>query len=300
MKQRLGTLLGLTALAVLYLAKSSSVQEAVEEALALCARSAIPALFPFLVVSSLLIACGFGAWAGPWFSPFMTPLFRLPGAASSALLLGFVGGYPIGAKTAADLYREGLLTHDEASRLLTFCNNSNPVFLITVLGKGVFGSARAGLYLWLIHIASALLTGLLFRGGGEKRSRPPHSPEVRAVSLPAAFVRAVTASAWSCVAICGFITFFYVLSRPFAALGGPLGGALTGLMELFSLTPLLEPTALGFVTASACAGFGGLSVLFQTAAALEGSGLSMRWCATGKAVQGLICAILAGITWGCL
>ena len=85
------------------------------------------------------------------------PLFRLPGCAGSALLLGLVGGYPIGARTAAELYTSGALTRQEAERLLTFCNNSNPVFLVSVLGSGVFGSVRTGLWLWLIHVCSALL-----------------------------------------------------------------------------------------------------------------------------------------------
>lgn len=71
------------------------------------------------------------------------------GCASSALLLGLVGGYPIGAQTAAGLYRDRLLTREEAQRLLTFCNNANPVFLISVLGAGVFGSVRVGVWLWL-------------------------------------------------------------------------------------------------------------------------------------------------------
>ena len=67
----------------------------------------------------------------------MASLFRLPGCAgSAALLLGLVGGYPIGARTAAELYASGDLTRQEAERLLTFCNNSNPVFLISVLGCG--------------------------------------------------------------------------------------------------------------------------------------------------------------------
>ena len=107
----------------------------------------VPALFPFLAVSSLLVSLGFGEWVSPHLAGVMGPLFRLPGQASSALLLGLVGGYPIGAKTAADLYRENLLTADEAERLLAFCNNSGPAFIVGAVGAGVFGSASAGLLL---------------------------------------------------------------------------------------------------------------------------------------------------------
>ena len=134
-------------LLVWFLADAGAVRDSVAEALALCARSVVPSLFPFLVASSALLALGFGELAAPWLAGLMEPLFRVPGAGSAALVLGLVGGYPIGAKTAADLYRENLVSREEAERLLAFCNNSNPVFLISVLGVGVFGSVRAGVWL---------------------------------------------------------------------------------------------------------------------------------------------------------
>ena len=105
-------------LLVWFLADAGAVRDSVAEALALCARSVVPSLFPFLVASSALLALGFGELAAPWLAGLMEPLFRVPGAGSAALVLGLVGGYPIGAKTAADLYRENLVSREEAERLL--------------------------------------------------------------------------------------------------------------------------------------------------------------------------------------
>ena len=183
-------------LLVWFLADAGAVRDSVAEALALCARSVVPSLFPFLVASSALLALGFGELAAPWLAGLMEPLFRVPGAGSAALVLGLVGGYPIGAKTAADLYRENLVSREEAERLLAFCNNSNPVFLISVLGVGVFGSVRAGVWLWLIHVLSALLTGLVFRGSGKSASRQEltRHPPFQAVSFAEAFTGAVRSS----------------------------------------------------------------------------------------------------------
>ena len=281
-----------------FLTDAARIRAQAAEALLLCGKSVIPALFPFLVVSSLLIALGFGEWVSPYLAGLMTPLFRLPGLASSALLLGLVGGYPIGAQTAADLYRQHLLTRQEAERLLTFCNNSNPVFLISVLGVGVFGSVRTGVALWLVHVLSALLVGLLFRGHGKTadRRRPPPIP-CRAVSLPAALVAAVRNSAGGMLSVCAFVTLFYAVAAPLEALGPHLGTALVGVVELFSLTPLLTPDFFGFVLAAGCAGWGGLSVLCQTAAVLDGTDLSLRPCLLGKLTQGLLSAVLAAPVW---
>lgn len=301
MRKRADLYLILGGVLIWFLADAVRVRAAAAEALALCAGSVIPALFPFLAVSGLLLSLGFGEWASPHLAGLMTPLFRLPGCAGSALLLGLVGGYPIGAQTAADLYRSRLLTEDEARRLLTFCNNSNPVFLISVLGGGVFGSPRAGVWLWLIHILSALLTGLLFRGGGRRTARlrtVPPSARSQPSSLAGAFVSAVRGASWAMLSVCGFVTLFYVMAKPLTALGGHWAPALVGLLELFSLTPLLPADRSGFILASGLSAWGGLSVLCQTAAVLDDTGLPLGPCFSGKAVQGLLAAALAALMAG--
>lgn len=277
-----------------FLRDARRVRAAAVQALVLCSGTVIPSLFPFLAISSLLIALGFGEWLAPHLAGLMTPLFRLPGQASGPLLLGLVGGYPIGARTAAELYGQGLLTKEEAERLLTFCNNSNPVFLISVLGAGVFGSVRAGVWLWLIHLLSALLTGLLFRGGPQPaRRREQQAVPCRTVSLPAALVSSVRSAANGMLSVCAFVTLFYVLVSPLASRGGRLSAVLVGAVELFSLTPLLTPDVFGFTLAAACSGWGGLSVLCQTAAALDGTSLRLSPCVLGKALQALFSAVLA-------
>ena len=229
----------------------------------------------------------------------MEPLFRVGGAGSAALVLGLLGGYPIGAKTAGELYLSHALSRQEAERLLAFCNNCNPVFLISVLGAGVFGSVRTGVWLLLIHIGSALLVGLLFRRGKFSCSQSvSRSCTFQAVSPVQAFVSAVDSALRSVLSVCAFVTFFYVLSRPLSSLGGPIGAVLVGMTELFSLTPLLTPDRFGFILAAGATGWGGLSVLCQTAAALEGSGLRLRYYLAGKALQGLFSALLAAALSG--
>ena len=281
------------------LADAGRVRLAAAEALALCGRTVIPALFPFMAVSGLLVSLGFGEWVSPRLAGLMGPLFRLPGSAASALLLGLVGGYPIGARTAADLYREGLLTRGETQRLLTFCNNSNPVFLISVLGVGVFQDVRTGIWLWLIHILSALLTGLFLRGSDDfpRHQGVERRIPCRAISLSSAFVEAVRSALSGILSVCAFVVLFYVAVSPLKGLGGPLGAALTGMVELFSLTPLLTPDRFSFLLAAFCSGWGGLSVLAQTAAVLDGTDLRLAPCLAGKALQGLLSLALAWTVW---
>jgi hypothetical protein len=291
-------LLGITGLFWLLL-DAADVRTAVLEGLRLCGTSVIPALFPFLAMSSLLIFLGLGEWLARPLGPLMA-LWNIDGAGASALILGLVGGYPVGARTAAELCREQLLSRDEAERLLTFCNNSNPAFLISLLGLGVFHSLRVGVWLWLIHIASALTAGLLLgRRPGAKHTRPvPRRQVSRAIRFPDALVGAVHSALSGMLGVCAFVVFFYVLALPLRRIGGAAGTALVGILELFSAVPRLTPDAPGLILASGLAGFGGISVLCQTLSVLSGSGLSAGGCVRGKALQGLLAAALTAALAG--
>ena len=146
--------------------------EAARSGLRLCYNVIIPSLFPFFVLSSLVVELGLAGYLGRLLEGLMRPLFRVGGACASAVALGFIGGYPVGAKTAIGLYESGQCTRTEAERLLAFCNNSGPAFILGVVGTGVFASSRVGVLLYLAHAAASCCVGLLFRfyrSGPERR-----------------------------------------------------------------------------------------------------------------------------------
>ena len=71
---------------------------AARDGLKLCIDAIIPSLFPFFVLSALAVDLGLAGCLGKVFEPVMRPLFNVNGACVSAFALGFVGGYPVGAK----------------------------------------------------------------------------------------------------------------------------------------------------------------------------------------------------------
>ena len=152
--------LAATGLAVGLLVQAQTAADAVREGIDLCLRAVIPSLFPFFAVSSLLVSLGAADGAGRVLARPFRRLFRCGGAGCAALLLGLIGGYPVGARTAAALVRQGALTPQEGGRLLTFCNNAGPAFAVGVAGVTVFSSGRIGVYLYLIHVTAALAAGL--------------------------------------------------------------------------------------------------------------------------------------------
>ena len=178
-------------LAVGLLVQAQTAADAVREGIDLCLRAVIPSLFPFFAVSSLLVSLGAADGAGRVLARPFRRLFRCGGAGCAALLLGLIGGYPVGARTAAELVRRGELSPAEGARLLTFCNNAGPAFAIGVAGVSVFGSARTGAWLYLLHCAAALLTGLLFCRRPLPVTAMPKRPVPPQTGLTGQFLRAV-------------------------------------------------------------------------------------------------------------
>lgn len=280
-------------LAVMLLAQAQTAADAVREGIELCLRAVIPSLFPFFAVSSLLVSLGAAEAAGRLLARPFRRLFRCGGAGCAALLLGLVGGYPVGARTAAALVRQGTLTREEGGRLLTFCNNAGPAFAVGVAGVTVFASARVGAYLYLIHVTAALVTGLLLcRRGSASPSAAVPAPAV--TGLVQRLLSAVTDAAAAMGRVCAFVVFALVLLRLAETATGTWSAPAAGFVELTNGILRLTPDRRGFVTAAALLGWGGLSVYGQTAAVTAGSGIPMGRYLPAKAVQA---ALSAGLAW---
>ena len=303
--------LGLLCAALALVLWPGEAMSAMKDGLSLCGNVILPSLFPFFVLSSLVVELGMSRCLGRLFQPVMAPLFRVNGACASAVALGFIGGYPVGARTAIALYENGQCSRTEAERLLAFCNNSGPAFILGVVGTGVFGSGAAGLLLYLAHVAASLLVGVLFRFYRYREPpRPSRQPEAhfQAARFSAAFTRSVTGSLASALNICAFILFFTVtirmltlsglltgLARLLARLCAPLGLSqvwaerlLTGVLEVSSGVSSLTGGALSgrLSMAAFMLGWAGVSVHLQVLAFLGDSGLSMRTYLTGKLLHG--------------
>lgn len=284
-------------LALCLLMDADTAAKAVRSGVELCLSSVIPALFPFFAASSLLIALGSGAAAERVLGSVFRRVYRCGGAGAAAVLLGMVGGYPVGARTAAELVRQQALTPEEGTRLLTFCSNAGPAFAIGVAGLTVFGSAPIGAWLYLLHIAAAMVTGLLLCRGMAKTAvrRSRRVQETQSNGGAQCFIRAVEGAAAAMGRVCGFVVFFLVLLRLAEQAVGTLPAAAAGFVELTNGILRLTPDRRGFVTAEALLSWGGLSVHCQTAAVTADSSIRLRPYLAGKAVQSVLSAVMAAM-----
>ncbi len=142
---------------------SSSNLTAAKNGLKLWANSVVPSLFPFFVATELLSKTNIPHILGRLFNGFMKPIFNVRGEGSFAFIMGIISGYPVGAKIATNFRKNNILTKEECERLLSFTNNSGPLFIIGTVGISMFGNSTIGFLLLITHILACLTVGFLFR-----------------------------------------------------------------------------------------------------------------------------------------
>ncbi|WP_337034478.1 sporulation integral membrane protein YlbJ [Paenibacillus illinoisensis] len=135
-----------------------------------------PSLFPFLVLSELLLGFGIVHFLGTLLNPLMRPLFRVPGSGGFVFAVSCASGYPTGAKLTAQLWDQKLVTREEGERLVAFTTSSDPIFMIGAVSVGFFHNVAVAPVLVASHYAAAFIVGLLMRFHGRAASSSSPSP----------------------------------------------------------------------------------------------------------------------------
>ncbi len=278
------------AMVVLILDTKTALQGAAD-GINICLRTVIPSLLPFLFLSCLLSS------ALPSVNTvLLRPVGKLcgiPSGSEGILLLGLLGGYPVGAQAVTDAYKRKELSAPSARRMLGFCSNAGPAFIFGMLGT-VFTSKAAPWLLWLIHIVSAIVVGAVL----PRCEVTSHTSGASgALTAPQALER----SARSMANICGWVIIFRVLLSifdrwAFWALPPNVRLAIVGVMELSNGCCELSGVSqegVRFVFASVFLALGGACVGMQTASVCRELGCGMYF--PGKALQGLLSLLLATV-----
>ena len=245
----------------------------------LCLKTIVPALFPFFVLS-ILLTNALADGNLPLLS-FLCRLLRIPKGCESVLITGFLGGYPAGAQSISQLYKNDNLSKQGAERLLAFCNNAGPSFLFGIIGQQF---AQMVWLLWLIHICGAVFAAAIIPLPYQRINQMPKQPSC---SIQKAVQEAIRVTSSVCAWIVLFRILITFLERWILWLFPiPVRVALSGLLELSNGCIALSQIGdvkLRFLICSALLGAGGLCVTMQTSSVVEG--LTMKYYLFGKLIQ---------------
>lgn len=202
---------------------------------------------------------------------------------------------------ASELYEKSMITKEEAERLLPFCNNSGPLFIIGAVGS-MLGNVSLGVKLYVIHVISAFLTGVIFSLFSKKEKSKNKEP-IYSLNLGKAISDSVLTGTQTMLNVCGFITFFAVVSalltEPLLNMAGKniIGLFLSGLTEVTLGAKNIIINSLNgettFVLLSGILGFGGVCVFLQVLGIVSDANLSSKKYLAGKTLQMTISMLLS-------
>jgi hypothetical protein len=287
-KRAVSALLSIAAMAILIL-DSKTALTGVAEGVELCMKVVIPSLFPFLILSTVLTASTFGI--NLWFLRPLCRLCRIPNGAAPLLLVGMIGGYPVGAQCITRAWKHQQLSTPDARRMLGFCSNAGPAFIFGMTG-GLFDTATAVWALWLIQIAAAVITGFLLPGGS---TQPIVCQRNQRLSPSDALSQAITAMK----SICGWVIVFRIMilfcdKWFFIWLPETIQCLISGLLELTNgccRLVCIPSDSVRFILCSILLSSGGLGVFMQTMSVTQDLGTGSYL--PGKLIQIIIAAMLS-------
>lgn len=269
------------------------------------AECVLPSLFPFMVITLIMIKSGFAEKASLPLKK-VTGLFNLPPAAAVCFIISICSGYPAGSKCVLEFYEQGCISARDCKKLSALCSTSGPLFIIGSVGVRMFGDKSAGWKILLAHFLSVLIIALIISLFSKKDEKPVFErPPMKSNLLYDSFYGAVIS-----VAVAGgFIAFFAVAARILSDFNFLI--AFEKLFCLFTDEKSAEAVSLGLVeatvgcrTLSAAQGklglplagflitFGGVSILLQQLAYLTKTGVKPLGFVGIKLLQGIVCFLI--------
>lgn len=298
---------------------------AIRNGLLLWANNVIPSLFPFFVLTELLSHTNLINNIGNLFDKIMKPIFNVPGRAAFAFIMGLISGYPTGSKIVADMRTQGLCSKDEGDRMLSFTNNSGPLFIVSFVGVSLFGDTNTGLLLLSTHIFASITVGIILGKLSAINSNyhiaiSTHSTnsckeKISISNFGKILNNSIQNAITSILMIGGFVVLFSViisitsesylldylsiLLKPILYLFGfkltfakPI---LAGIIEITNGISMvsnipMKAVSQNIILSAFLLGFGGISVLFQVYGMLGKTDLSIKKYIIGKLLHGTLAA----------
>jgi sporulation integral membrane protein YlbJ len=289
-------------LIILILPKAS--MKAAERGLLLWFNVIIPTLFPFILLSNLIINSNIINYINYIFTGIMAKLFKLPGVAGYAFITGLLSGYPVGAKITADLLDKNAINQTQAQYMLTFCNNASPMFIMGFIATGLLDNSRIGIFMLVTIYTANLLTAFIYRVIYERNLPPinnstPKSNVNKSINF-SLFDDCIMNAISLIVKIGGYIIFFSIILNCFYLIpikDSIIKNFLFSLIELSNGSKILvncnSSIQVTFVLLCTLISFGSFSVHAQTASVLADTKLNINKYILSKTINAVITFITA-------
>lgn len=294
-------------LIVVILSKPEATFQYAYEGLYQWAAKMVPTLFPFMMISSIMVYSGADLELGHMLSHMLKKIYKYSSYGLYAIFMGFFCGFPMGAKVVSDLYDKEKISKYEADTLLAFCNNIGPAYFVGIIMPllrdcGYNNTLPFVFGMYGIPAIYGIVMGRLYAAKAKKANAPSvsentYAPGAPRISLAATLKKSCVDNTQSLILLGGYITFTnaFRIFLDFVPLSTNDKNVLSSFLEIIGGvqaiygTTLLPNQKVFWIMTALC--FGGVSCIMQTSSFLEKSGLSLGHYLKHKVITTLISAV---------
>lgn len=312
MKNKFYTVLTIVVLMLLFLMifiYSKDVTTSVLFSISIWKDNLLPTLFPFFLVSDLLIEYGFIEIISCILGKCISKIFHLPKEASFAIFTSLFSGFPSGSKYTKDLLDKKMITEKDANHLIMFTHYSNPIFIISTIGILLLNSKKAGYIILACHILSNLIIGILFRQRKKiivEKEKLSHviseinNKRINGKSFITILMNSIIKSFSILINMLGIIIFFLILTtllKKIIILNNFNNAIFSGILEMTqgvkyiseinTISLKIKSCLIGFLIS-----FSGISVHFQVKSIIEGTSIQYKRFLIARIIHAILCFIL--------
>ncbi len=264
--------------------------------LLLCVRSVIPSLFPFMIFSEMILYGNLFAIIPQKIKVLFGKLFKVSPVSIGAFLTGILCGFPLGVKYASDLYKSSAVSKDEFERLICFCNNTGPAFVIAGIGTSIRKNTYEGIILYLIQIISAVMWGIII--SRKKNTYLKEKEDTFSYINEFSIIECMKKASHNILYICAIVSFFTVLCGYVHKIFSNeiLSALFSSFLEIgngATACAALKNKQLSFILSAGGISFSGMSVHLQAEFFYHDINISKKKYYTSKIMQATLSSIIA-------
>ncbi|NFD48482.1 sporulation integral membrane protein YlbJ [Clostridium botulinum] len=272
-----------------------------------------PSLFPFLILTNIIINYGGVHVYSNIFGKILCPPLKLKKECSFPLIISALCGYPLGAKYSCDLYQNGDINFPTLERLINIASNAGPLFIIGSVGTSMLGNPYAGYVLLLSNYISCIIVGLILPSRNTKMYRNfKENLKTSNKNIGESLKNSIEGAIKTCIGVAGFVILFslllsilknnflfkFILNKLcifFNADKNLIEGFLLGLVEMTNGCYLISTSSIDIskklILISFLLAFSGFSIISQVYSFTYKHGINIKRYIKIKFMQGLIASI---------
>lgn len=253
--------------------------------------SLLPALFPFFIVSDILINYDVIKYFPKVIRNSIKYLFNVSDNGLVIILLSMLSGFPSNARNIKNMYLDKKITKEEGEHLLYFTHFSNPMFILGTIPL-ILNSNKISKYILISHYLANIILGICLRNYNKINDSNTSNYKEDKHNFGLVLTTSIRKSLDSVLGILGTLTVFLIIStllinffnldNTSSLLIKSILELTSGLKELGSYN-LLDKYLL--IISSCILSFGGLSVHMQVINELVDTDINYKNYFIGRILQ---------------